>query len=538
MTSIFISIRTKILSIALVTFIGFSVYVVYNYNVSITSSTQLNSIKSEHYPVLESLDKNIALLKQIKVTLSTAIDLEDEDEVEKAELLKVNFTENSKLISQYTVNKDGNISSIQPTFEEYFSIAKSITLTMLEGSFDENQMRQESEKMLFSLNQLEQYLSEARTTSYQKFNETIIQLDDAVKQSVAVGLIIGCITMLFSILTTVLVANQQMKSVKRVAKSIKSIASGDGDLTQVVAKGSNDEIGDLVGSFNELTSKLRQLIKRVINATSSLGEQTNGISYTIKSTEGAVASQLKTVNEVVGFTHEFSTQIEQVSNSANDAASFAEETNDEAQRGKDIVLESIYSIKELAKDIELGVIAVSKLENNIDTISSVLSVIESIAEQTNLLALNAAIEAARAGEQGRGFAVVADEVRNLAKRTTDSTFEIKQNLGLLQDSASKVAASMKTSQNQSLSSVELSSKAQLAFDQITTKIGAINQSNKDISNTTVSQKTMSNQITSHVSDIEVMSSETAIKAKETRQQGEILLKVIGSLQQLMAEFKV
>ncbi|MFN3581173.1 MAG: methyl-accepting chemotaxis protein, partial [Pseudomonas sp.] len=254
------------------------------------------------------------------------------------------------------------------------------------------------------------------------------------------------------------------RTLKRLSVLMGKVAAGD--MTVQVEVDSRDELGTLASEFNDTVERIRELIRQVSQTAAQVEQQSQQVQSISSESSQAVASQRSQIEQVATAMNEMSATSQEVARSAAMAVTSAEQVNTETLNGRRLVESSVDGIEKLAGEIENSVKVINKLADDSGSISRVLEVIKGVAEQTNLLALNAAIEAARAGEQGRGFAVVADEVRTLARRTQQSTEEIEQMIARLQDGVSGAVKAMGASHNMTGATVDASLKVQDALGNI------------------------------------------------------------------------
>ncbi len=311
-----------------------------------------------------------------------------------------------------------------------------------------------------------------------------------------------------------------------------------GDLTvQVDSKGLK-ECHTLGEALKELVNNLRHDVSEIFNGSTQLASAAEELSVITSETSSGVQQQQSETELASNAMTEMTEAVQEVARSATSAADEAQLADEEAKKGKDIVSRTSGAIKSLAGEVENASMVIQKLESDSDHISSILNVIRGIAEQTNLLALNAAIEAARAGEQGRGFAVVADEVRSLANRTQESTQEIQSMIEQLQSGASDAVAVMSKGRDRANESVDMADQAGSALERITKAVDVINSMNTQIATAAEEQSAVAVEVDSSVSNIHHISNKTADGATQTAGASDELARLASQLQQLVSHFKL
>lgn len=322
------------------------------------------------------------------------------------------------------------------------------------------------------------------------------------------------------------------------AYAMKDIAEGDGDLTHRLEVKNSDELGQLAGAFNTFMDKIHALITQVAGSTSQLSAAAEEMSMITGETRNGVQRQQTETESVAAALNQMSSTVHEVANHAGSAAEAANQADERAAHGKLVVNNTVNSIDTLASEVEQAADVIQKLEKDSDNISTVLEVIQGIAEQTNLLALNAAIEAARAGEQGRGFAVVADEVRSLASRTQESTLEIQAMIEKVQGGARNATSVMEHSRSMAAESVKQASEAGSALESITSSVAEINSMNTQIAEAARQQGAVAEEINHNVSNITSVAHETASGADQLSQASHELANLANDLQAQVAQFKI
>lgn len=319
---------------------------------------------------------------------------------------------------------------------------------------------------------------------------------------------------------------------------LKDIAEGDGDLTIRVPVITRDEIGDMGTNFNAFIDKLQTIISEIAGATSQLATAAEEMSAVTEQTSTGVNQQKQETGQVATAINEMTATVQEVANSATQALDAASQADSEAKAGNEVVSNTIQAITSLTDEVVESASVIEHLKNDSENIGTVLDVIKGIAEQTNLLALNAAIEAARAGEQGRGFAVVADEVRTLAKRTQESTTEIESLIEALQGGADKAVEVMVHSRERAGTTLDTARQAGESLDSIAEAVGTILQMNTHIAAAAEEQSSVTEEINRNVANIQEISEHTAAGAVQTSSASAELAQLGEQLQMQVGKFKV
>ncbi|WP_447095929.1 methyl-accepting chemotaxis protein [Pseudomonas sp. CF10PS3] len=325
-------------------------------------------------------------------------------------------------------------------------------------------------------------------------------------------------------------------TLRRLGAMMDKVAAGDMTVTFVAQ--SRDELGDLGQVFNGTVAKIHDLIERVGHTVSQVELQAGQVEKVSARSNQAVSGQRTQIEQVATAMNQMSATAQEVARSAAAAVSSAHSVNDETVSGRGLVQSQQSSIARLASEIDLSVGVINQLATDSQSISSVLEVIKSIAEQTNLLALNAAIEAARAGEQGRGFAVVADEVRTLARRTQHSTEEIEQMISRLHSGVGAAVKAMGTSHEMASGTVGQSEKVQQALENILGAVGMIVDQNQQIAAAVEQQTAVAHDIDQNIVEINRAGEHAAQGAHQTEAASRQLSLQVIELKQLIGAFRV
>ncbi|XLM15422.1 methyl-accepting chemotaxis protein [Pseudomonas sp. PLMAX] len=323
--------------------------------------------------------------------------------------------------------------------------------------------------------------------------------------------------------------NQTLKAAERIAA---------GDLTHNLLSQRQDELGQLQRAIQRMTQGLRELIGGISDGVTQIASAAEELSAVTEQTSAGVTSQKVETDQVATAMNEMTATVQEVARNAEEASEAAVAADQQAREGDKVVGEAIAQIERLAKEVGHSTEAMGELKRESDKIGSVLDVIKSVAQQTNLLALNAAIEAARAGEAGRGFAVVADEVRSLAQRTQKSTEEIEELIVGLQNGTQHVATIMDNSRALTDSSVELTRRAGGSLENITRTVSAIQAMNQQIAAAAEQQSAVAEEINRSVLNVRDVSDQTSAASEETAASSIELARLGTHLQMLVGRFKV
>ncbi|WP_428776059.1 methyl-accepting chemotaxis protein [Vibrio sp.] len=367
-------------------------------------------------------------------------------------------------------------------------------------------------------------------------------LDKTIAQQVSEGvtaeLITGGVFVLLGLGLITAMARRIVKPIRLVVARLEDIASGEGDLTQRLEIDSKDEIGQLATGFNQFLDKLQVTIRQIVDNTHQVATTTLQSKSAAQLTRSSSDAQFREVDLVATASEEMTQTAGLVVQNAENAVEAAAAANDAATTGRGVIEQSEIEIRQLVETMMQTVPIVEELAKNNSNITEILTVIEGISEQTNLLALNAAIEAARAGEQGRGFAVVADEVRNLASRTQASVGEIRTVIANVQSGTEDVVNAIQQGNQIATASAEQVTQAVRELEAVFESISSINDMSSQIVKAAEEQQSVSTEVNQSVANIRDLSAQILMQAEESETVSGQISQLSEQQQALVAQFKV
>jgi len=364
------------------------------------------------------------------------------------------------------------------------------------------------------------------------------ELHEAVNSAVWMSIFSILAISVISALISYVIQASIVKPIVAAVTALRDIAEGEGDLTQRLPVNSNDEVGQLALWFNTFIERMHSVINDFSNTASELNSNAEQLSFTAQETEQGAVNQQAEIEKMVSAVREMSAVVDDVAHNVTQTADNAEEADREAGSGREVVTSTMSQIENLSLDINTAAEVINKLRQETDDIGSVLDVIRGIAEQTNLLALNAAIEAARAGEQGRGFAVVADEVRTLASRTQSSTQEIQAMIEKLQSGAREAVTVMEKGTIQAEESVKQAAEAGRSLEAITAGVSTIKDRTNQIASASEQQSSATREMESNIGNISEIAQLTSNGSVEIATNTAKLAVMAAAMERTVKQFKL
>lgn len=351
-------------------------------------------------------------------------------------------------------------------------------------------------------------------------------------------LLVILVVALTSVVTVFAIKKLLTNPLLTIVNAMDRIATGDGDLTQRIAMNRNDELGRLSDSFDLFVSNIQQIIKQCDDVTDKVLAESSQVNYLTSEFSSNVLEQKGYIEQIAAATTEMTQTIHGISENAQSVLDCATQASSESSEGRELVTDATNLMAGLSKQVSETTDVVSTLHKNSESITAMLEVIKGIAEQTNLLALNAAIEAARAGEQGRGFAVVADEVRTLASRTQESAGDIEQIIAKLHQSAEAAVAAMNEGKEQTDQGVVIINQVNDKLFQISDAIKVIEQQSNETASATKEQVAAADEISLQTVTVNNLADDTVSQTQQMATKSREQESITHELKQTLAQFKV
>lgn len=440
--------------------------------------------------------------------------------------------------SQYD-NKDAR----QREFERLISIWNTQSLALAERSQNGNQADIELIAQSYGTNQaafdrLRDMLDKVGEERLAEANEFIVGIEQSAASAQNTVLILLGLSIAVGLMLVIILPNLISGPIDRIAEQLKDISQGEGDLTKRLNVKQKDEVGRLARFFDDFMDKLHSMVANVQNVSGSIGHSTSSLHQVSERNNLSINEQGLEIHTVVTAVEEMSASAKEIASNTENTANQARQANELSNEGVATIDSTIGRIEKLSSELDEASKTISTVEQEAESVSSVLDVIRGIAEQTNLLALNAAIEAARAGEQGRGFAVVADEVRTLASRTQDSTQDIQRMLEGLQagvkNSVEAITASVKTAKE----TVESAGTTGSSLNSIKGVIDSINQMSIQVASAVQEQSLVINETNKHLNSIGEYSNNIASESETTTHSCSLLDGLAEELTNEVNRFRV
>ncbi|MEH6814350.1 MAG: methyl-accepting chemotaxis protein [Motiliproteus sp.] len=475
-----LSIAIKLSLIPLVAIVGFASYLVFNAITTSQNNEQLELLTQNTIPALSISRENADRVARMQAIYLAVIESGDDENLSLVTSLLSDILSGGEEIAQRLPEHQAELQRLAKILNDYSSQADGWVSGLLSMSLDaqgaENAAQNVSsqhKKLLEGYGQMQQHFSQEVDLQVAEINQTSVS-------ALKLGAVIGGVTLVILVLFAYSIISSTTRNLRQVSGSLKAIAEGEGDLSTRIKSDSDDELGELVKWFNQFISKLQGNVGSFVNDTTQLGDVSTRLQTASENSTSRISNQLQAVVEVSQALEQLGDSVKDIGSNALHASEVALQADQDTNTAGRVVNQSKQTIESLHEEIGNSATIINRLKEDTENITVILDAIKGIADQTNLLALNAAIEAARAGEQGRGFAVVADEVRALASRTQESTHEIQAVIEELQSAATEAVSAMSVGQAKAAQTVECSAEVEQTLNTIQQQVSQILQMNEQI----------------------------------------------------------
>ncbi|ABN62548.1 methyl-accepting chemotaxis protein [Shewanella baltica] len=533
-----ISIFKKVIAIFILAVIIFAL----NLSISVISinknRTTLNYMEQQVYQRVELANQNVFFIQRLDELYTQSVSFADEDLLTNAGTMYESLRKNLQQLDNVDPSQANQLNNLSAKLTRYNDITIKLAKGMLAGTIDManiGQISQEKSQAYEAvLNEIQNYKQE----KVLEFKQSIKEAGDRSEQSLWLTLSIGIALLIVMFIVTIAIARAISSSARNVAQSLSELADGKGDLSHKLNVSGSDELGQVSSNFNRFLGLLGDSIRRVVNVTDPLLASSHSLKQRMEDATHATQRQSHDASAVQVSMEDMRHSVIEISQNARQAASAAQIAEKEAMQGMTVVQRTIDISQELNTGIQAASNSINELARDTENVTSILNVITSIAEQTNLLALNAAIEAARAGEQGRGFAVVADEVRALASKTADATTEIRHVLQNLKTAAISSVSTMNVAMSKSSENETNAQNTGSALKSIQQQIVSINSMNTHIASATEEQASVASQVVDNVVNMNASFEQTLQILSQVRNVSEGLVDFADELKNATSQFKL
>ncbi|MGI2216361.1 methyl-accepting chemotaxis protein [Shewanella baltica] len=533
-----ISIFKKVIAIFILAVIIFAL----NLSISVISinknRTTLNYMEQQVYQRVELANQNVFFIQRLDELYTQSVSFADEDLLTSAGTMYESLRKNLQHLDKVDPSQANQLNNLSAKLTRYNDMTIKLAKGMLAGTIDManiGQISQEKSQAYEAvLNEIQNYKQE----KVLEFKQSIKEAGDRSEQSLWLTLSIGIALLIVMFIVTIAIARAISSSARNVAQSLSELADGKGDLSHKLNVSGSDELGQVSSNFNRFLGLLGDSIRRVVNVTDPLLASSHSLKQRMEDATHATQRQSHDASAVQVSMEDMRHSVIEISQNARQAASAAQIAEKEAMQGMTVVQRTIDISQELNTGIQAASNSINELARDTENVTSILNVITSIAEQTNLLALNAAIEAARAGEQGRGFAVVADEVRALASKTADATTEIRHVLQNLKTAAISSVNTMNVAMSKSSENETNAQNTGSALKSIQQQIVSINSMNTHIASATEEQASVASQVVDNVVNMNASFEQTLQILSQVRNVSEGLVDFANELKNATSQFKL
>ncbi|KPM82965.1 methyl-accepting chemotaxis protein [Pseudoalteromonas sp. ACER1] len=531
-----LSITKKIHAITCIAITAFVIIVVTNFIAMNDNKISLDELEKSSYQVVKLTSANVALLEKLDELYTQAVTFGESDLVDSAAQTYKTINENLQNI--ISINDSYVHADTKKQLELYAQTSSSIATSMIDGTADFSKIQQQAQQKTQQYEAVLAGFKRAQTRADDRFFELVQATKARSDNALNLMLVVSVVSLILLVVTSIWIARGIGSSASAAADNLRLLADGKGSLSTQLEVHAKDEIGQVSINFNAFIQLLKAAVLEVIAVCEPLMENSTRLVQGMERAERATTKQTSDAEIVKQSMEEMRQSVADISHSAANASQAAQTAEREVEQSRTQIQRSVTESKTLSEEINQAASTINQLATDTKNVTQILNVITSIAEQTNLLALNAAIEAARAGEQGRGFAVVADEVRELASRTSQSTNEIRELLSTLTTAASHAVNAMNSARDMATNNAEAAENTGQSIDKISEQILEINGMNSQIAAATEEQTSVASMVVDNVTNMHMSFEETMDSLSAVRDVAKNLHYLSDSLLDATAKFKV
>lgn len=503
-----------------------------------SNSERLNQVRDRLYPTLELTTVNLGQLQLMEQQINGSVATGDDQQLEDTQEFRDTIVANLREISSLNPELAGKSKALGQSLERYYAEATRIATAIIEGTADFSRIGDEASANAARLEKLRADLNDMRLHTRSRFQDAITETVEASSNSTSLAISILIVALAVLTGLSLVIGKSIGNSLRQIIKSLENMASGEGDLTSRIHYQGKDELRELVDQFNLFVEKLHKSFATIRDDVGRLNSVTDHLTSTSQTNLERISNQAQAISSTRNSVDELVRSVEEVAGFASSASDQTQDAATFAQSGQEKVNINVATIRELVTEIEKTSSLVNQFDEFSSRVGGLLDTIQTVAEQTNLLALNAAIEAARAGEHGRGFAVVADEVRGLAVRTHKSTEEIQGVISELSKLSSAAVTSMEHSVSKAHQGVDATTESGEILNRILRNVQQISELNEQIAAATYEQSTTFNEVTGHMTDMHRNAEAVMESTDELDSVSRNIQKVSTGLHSVASQFRV
>ncbi|MBW4966459.1 methyl-accepting chemotaxis protein [Pseudoalteromonas sp. CR1] len=531
-----LSITKKIHAITCIAVVAFIIMVLINFLAIDDNRASLDEMGNSSYKVVKLTSANVGLLEKLDELYTQAVTFGEQDLITKADDTYKTIESNINLIKQIS---NGYISDdVVKELADYEKISATIANGMVNGTADFSKIQQQAQLKTSLYGSVLESFKAAQQKADNRFFELVESTNTRSDNALTLMLAVSIVSLLLLLFMAIWIAKNIGSSASDAANNLSLLANGKGSLSTQLTVNSKDEIGQVSINFNAFIALLKETVLEVIAVCEPLMENSTRLVQGMEQAERATTKQTTDAEIVKQSMEEMKQSVGDISQSAANASHAAETAEKEVEQSRTQVQMSVNASRTLSDEINQAATTINKLADDTKNVSQILNVITSIADQTNLLALNAAIEAARAGEHGRGFAVVADEVRELASRTAHSTNEIRELLGALTTAANDSVTAMTSARDMATDNATAAEKTGISIEKIAEQMLEINGMNSQIAAATEEQTSVAAMVVENVSNMHVSFEDTMDSLLAVRDVAKNLHYLSDNLLDATAKFRI